>query len=41
MDEEWPNAPSLEIDAWFLEILFFFFPEKMTMMISFIFLENE
>ena len=25
MDEEWPNAPSLEIDAWFLEILFFFF----------------
>ena len=30
MDEAWPNAPSLEMDAWFLEILIFFF-----------FLENE
>ena len=25
MDEAWPNAPSLEMDAWFLEILIFFF----------------
>ena len=24
MDEEWPNAPSLEMNAWFLEILIFF-----------------
>ena len=24
MDEAWPNAPSLEMDAWFLEILIFF-----------------
>ena len=30
MDEAWPNAPSLEMDAWFLEILiFFFFPKWM------------
>ena len=40
MDEEWPNAPSLEMDAWFLEILiFFFFFGKMMMMIFFF--ENE
>ena len=38
MDEAWPNAPNLEMDAWFLEILIFF--EKMMMMISFFF-ENE
>ena len=25
MDEAWPNAPSLKMDAWFLEILIFFF----------------
>ena len=25
MDEAWPNAPSLEMDAWFLEILIFIF----------------
>ena len=25
MDEAWPNAPSLEMDAWLLEILIFFF----------------
>ena len=25
LDETWPNVPSLEIDAWFLEILIFFF----------------
>ena len=34
MDEAWPNAPGLEMDAWFLEILiFFFFFEKMMIMI--------
>ena len=33
MDEAWPNAPSLEMDAWFLEILIFFFFEKMMIMI--------
>ena len=33
MDEEWSNAHSLEMDAWFLEILILFF-EKMMMMIS-------
>ena len=32
MDKAEPNAPSLEMDAWFLEILIFFF-EKMMMMI--------
>ena len=32
IDEVWSNAPSLERDAWFLEILIFFF-EKMMMMI--------
>ena len=31
MDGAWPNAPSLEIDSWFLEILIFH--EKMMMMI--------
>ena len=46
MDEEWPNAPSLEMNAWFLEILIFlfFFEKMMMMMISFIFFflfENE
>ena len=25
MDEAWPNAPSLKMDTWFLEILIFFF----------------
>ena len=25
MDEAWLNAPSLKMDAWFLEILIFFF----------------
>ena len=25
MDEAWLNAPSLEMDAWFLEILIFIF----------------
>ena len=25
MDEAWPNAPNLETDAWYLEILFLFF----------------
>ena len=25
MDEAWPHAPSLEMDAWFLEVLNFFF----------------
>ena len=25
MDEAWPNAPNLEMDAWSLEILIFFF----------------
>ena len=34
MDEAWSNAPSLEMDAWFLKILIdFFFLEKMMMMI--------
>ena len=33
MDEAWPNAPSLEIDTWFLEILIFY--EQMMMMIFF------
>ena len=28
MDEAWPNAPSLEMDAWFLEILIFFFLKR-------------
>ena len=28
MDEVWSNAPSLEMDAWFLEILIFFFLKK-------------
>ena len=25
IDEAWPNAPSLQVDAWFLKILIFFF----------------
>ena len=37
MDEAWPNALSLEMDARFLEILifYFYFFGKMMMMISF------
>ena len=43
MDEAWLNASSLEMDAWFLEILifFFFFFEKMMMMTSFFLKMNE
>ena len=35
MDEAWPNAPNLEMDAWYLEILFLFF------FFFFSFFENE
>ena len=42
MDEAWPNAHSLEMDAWFLEIwIFIFIFEKMMMMISFFLKMNE
>jgi len=34
MDEAWLNAPSLEMDAWFLEILIIVF-EKMIMIFFF------
>ena len=39
MDESWLNAPSLEIDAWFLEIIIIIIIifEKMMMVIFFFF----
>ena len=49
MDEAWPNAPSLEMDAWFFEILIFFFGKDddddddllLSFSFFFVFFENE
>ena len=43
MDEAWPNAPSLEMDAWFF--FFFFFgkydDDDDDLLLFFFFFENE